>query len=94
MVGGPNSPSSLPPPMPPVAPHAPRLRRVNSSTMSLGRAGRGGNKGLHGGMLTLEELYVEVLYCVLHMIGCDAERDERDALIKHLRDAFHMTDDK
>ena len=42
----------------------------------------------------LEELYVEILYTILHMIGCDAEREEQKDLIEHLQDAFHMSDDK
>ena len=42
----------------------------------------------------LDELYVEIMYCILHMIGSDAEREEQAALIGHLREAFHMDDDK
>ena len=34
------------------------------------------------------------MYCILHMIGSDAEREEQSALITHLREAFHMDDDK
>ena len=52
----------LAPPMPPSMTTA-KLRRVNSSTMSLNRTKKK--------LLTVEELYVEVLYTVLHMIGCD-----------------------
>jgi BAI1-associated protein 3 len=44
--------------------------------------------------LQLEELYVEILYCMLHMIGSDAEREQQSSLIEHLQDAFHMTDEK
>ena len=44
--------------------------------------------------LKLDELYVEIMYCILHMIGSDAEREEQSALITHLREAFHMDDDK
>ena len=44
--------------------------------------------------LQLEELYVEILYSILHMIGCDVEREEQTALIYHLKDAFHMDMDK
>ncbi|TRY76437.1 hypothetical protein TCAL_00056 [Tigriopus californicus] len=77
--------STLPPPMPPIAP-TPRLKRVNSSTMSLGT-----NKKR---IMTLEELYVEILYSILHMIGCDAEREEQTLLIDHLKEAFHFGDGK
>ena len=42
----------------------------------------------------LDELYVEIMYCILHMIGSDAEREEQSALVAHLREAFHMCDDK
>ena len=34
------------------------------------------------------------MYCILHMIGSDAEREEQSALIAHLREAFHMDDGK
>ena len=34
------------------------------------------------------------MYCILHMIGSDAEREEQAALIAHLREAFHMDDGK
>jgi hypothetical protein len=42
----------------------------------------------------VEELYVEILYTVLHMIGCDADREEQAELVNHLKEAFHMDDDK
>ncbi len=42
----------------------------------------------------VEELYVEIVYTVLHMIGCDAEREEQTDLVNHLREAFHMDPDK
>ncbi len=42
----------------------------------------------------MEELYVEILYSVLHMIGCDAEKAEVTSLVSHLKDAFHMDDDE
>ena len=42
----------------------------------------------------MEELYVEILYTILHMIGCDAEKTETNALVEHLKDAFHMEDEK
>eukprot|EP00095_Tigriopus_kingsejongensis_P002464 maker-scaffold1069_size64751-snap-gene-0.15 protein:Tk02464 transcript:maker-scaffold1069_size64751-snap-gene-0.15-mRNA-1 annotation:"GJ14122" len=45
-------------------------------------------------IMTVEELYVEILYSILHMIGCDAERDEQALLIEHLQEAFHFEDDK
>ena len=34
------------------------------------------------------------MYCILHMIGSEAEREEQAALVAHLREAFHMDDDK
>ena len=37
---------------------------------------------------------MEILYSILHMIGCDAERAEQNAMVEHLRDAFHLTQDK
>ena len=55
----------LAPPMPPVMTSS-RLRRVNSSTLSLNRTKKK--------LLTVEELYVEILYTVLHMIGCDIDQ--------------------
>ena len=51
--------------MPPVI-SGNRLRRVNSSTLSLNKTKKK--------LLTVEELYVEVLYTVLHMIGCDIDQ--------------------
>ena len=42
----------------------------------------------------MEELYVEILYTVLHMIGCDADREEQTELVNHLKEAFHMESDK
>ena len=45
-------------------------------------------------VLQMEELYVEILYTILHMIGCDAEKTETNALVEHLKDAFHMEDEK
>ncbi len=35
-----------------------------------------------------EDLYAECLYCVLHQIGCDADRAGQWALVEHLRKAF------
>ena len=32
-------------------------------------------------VLQMEELYVEILYTILHMIGCDAEKTETNAVI-------------
>lgn len=75
----------LAPPMPPIAPQ-PRLRRFNSSTLSLTRNKRK--------MLTLEDLYVEILYTILHMIGCDADKEHQMSLILHLQKAFHMENEK
>ena len=42
----------------------------------------------------VEELYVEILYTILHMIGCDADRDEQAELVNHLKVAFHMDPEK
>ena len=56
----------LAPPMPPVITGGSRLRRGNSSTLSLNKTKKK--------LLTVEELYVEVLYTVLHMIGCDIDQ--------------------
>ncbi len=42
----------------------------------------------------MEELYVEILYTILHMIGCDAETEDTTPLVEHLKEAFHMDDDK
>lgn len=75
----------LAPPMPPVLTTS-RLTRVNSSMLSLTRSKKK--------LLTLEELYVEVLYTVLHMIGCDADQVNQTELIKHVKEAFHMEDEK
>ena len=57
--------SYLAPPLPPVITGS-RLRRVNSSTLSLNKTKKK--------LLTVEELYVEVLYTILHMIGCDIDQ--------------------
>ena len=38
----------------------------------------------------MEELYVEILYTIFHMIGCDAEKTDQGALVDHLKEAFHM----
>eukprot|EP00092_Neocalanus_flemingeri_P041502 GFUD01045197.1.p1 GENE.GFUD01045197.1~~GFUD01045197.1.p1 ORF type:complete len:1194 (+),score=262.01 GFUD01045197.1:849-4430(+) len=75
----------LAPPMPPVLTSS-RLRRVNSSTLSLNRTKKK--------LLTVEELYVEVLYTVLHMIGCDIDQVNETELINYVRDAFHMEEEK
>ena len=37
---------------------------------------------------------MECLYTILHMIGCDAEKEEQIELILHLKDAFHMEEDR
>lgn len=75
----------LAPPMPPTMTSS-RLRRVNSSTLSLNRTKKK--------LLTVEELYVEVLYTVLHMIGCDIDQVNETELINYVRDAFHMEEEK
>ena len=61
----------LAPPLPPVISGS-RLRRVNSSTLSLNKTKKK--------LLTVEELYVEVLYTILHMIGCDIDQVTRLSL--------------
>ena len=42
----------------------------------------------------LEDLYVEILYTILHMIGCDADQQKKLQLIQHLQNAFFMEQDK
>ncbi len=42
----------------------------------------------------MDELYEESLYTVLHMIGCDAEREEQRRLIAHLRATFDISHEK
>jgi len=37
---------------------------------------------------------VEILYTILHMIGCDADREEQAELVNHLKVAFHMEPEK
>ena len=64
--------SYLAPPMPPVITGGSRLRRVNSSTLSLNKTKKK--------LLTVEELYVEVLYTILHMIGCDIDQVRKHIL--------------
>ena len=86
--------------MPPVI-SGNRLRRVNSSTLSLNKTKKK--------LLTVEELYVEVLYTVLHMIGCDIDQVCRTwnsrvcrkwfqvnetELINYVQEAFHMESEK
>jgi len=75
----------LAPPMPPSMTSS-KLRRVNSSTMSLNRTKKK--------LLTVEELYVEVLYTILHMIGCDTGEVNEVELIKHVQSSFHMDQEK
>ena len=36
----------------------------------------------------IEELYVDCVYTVLHMIGCDSDRGAQFELVEHLRKAF------
>jgi len=71
----------LAPPLPPSFTQS-RLRRVNSSTISLNRSRKK--------TLTLEELYVEVLYTIMHMIGCDAEEIPSSDLIVYIQSAFNL----
>ena len=44
--------------------------------------------------LQMEELYVEILYTILHMIGADVDKSEISPLVDHLKEAFHMDDEK
>ena len=44
--------------------------------------------------LQMEELYVEILYTILHMIGADVDKSEISPLVEHLKEAFHMDDEK
>ncbi len=39
----------------------------------------------------IEALYVDCLYAVLHMIGCDAEKDGQWQMVEQLRKAFRYT---
>lgn len=45
-------------------------------------------------LFQLEELYVEILYTILHMLGCDVEQEDQTKLVGHLKAAFHMEDEK
>ena len=42
----------------------------------------------------LDDLYVEILYTILHMIGCEVQKEEQIELILHLKNAFHMDEDR
>ena len=44
--------------------------------------------------LQLDDLYVEILYTILHMIGCEVKQEEQVELIIHLKNAFHMDEDR
>ncbi|KAK7866889.1 hypothetical protein R5R35_006049 [Gryllus longicercus] len=45
--------------------------------------------------MTIEELYLEVLYEILHIVGCDASAaEERAALFTYLQEAFKLDDDR
>ena len=45
-------------------------------------------------LLQLEDLYVEILYTILHMIGSDADHQRKLELFKHLQAAFFMENEK
>ena len=49
---------------------------------------------LYSSPLQLEDLYVEILYTILHMIGCDADQQRKMELFKHLQSAFFMENEK
>eukprot|EP00095_Tigriopus_kingsejongensis_P000958 maker-scaffold83_size396513-snap-gene-0.15 protein:Tk00958 transcript:maker-scaffold83_size396513-snap-gene-0.15-mRNA-1 annotation:"conserved hypothetical protein" len=38
----------------------------------------------------VEDLYIDCVYSVLHMIGCDVDQSDQWALVEHLRKAFHL----
>lgn len=38
----------------------------------------------------VEELYMDCVYSVLHMIGCDVNQEDQWNLVEHLRKAFHL----
>ena len=40
--------------------------------------------------LQLDDLYVEILYTILHMIGCEVKQEEQVELIIHLKNSFWM----
>ena len=47
------------------------------------------------GVLQIEELYSEILYEILHIIGCDAsDEEERTPLFSYLREAFKLDYEK
>lgn len=37
-----------------------------------------------------EDLYLDVLYCLIHMIGCDTKKINQFELVEHLRKAFQI----
>ncbi len=39
----------------------------------------------------VEELYVEILYTILHMIGCDADREEQAELVSMSTNLFSLS---
>lgn len=46
-------------------------------------------------ILQIEELYSEILYEILHNVGCDVEStEEQTEIINYLQQAFHMEDEK
>ena len=45
-------------------------------------------------VLQLDDLYVEIMYTILHMIGCEVQKEEQIELILHLKNAFHMDEDR
>lgn len=45
--------------------------------------------------MQIEELYSEILFEVLHNVGCDVEsNEEQTQIINYLKEAFHLEDDK
>jgi len=47
------------------------------------------------GVLQIEELYSEILYEILHVVGCDASaEEERTPLFSYLQEAFKLDYEK
>lgn len=43
----------------------------------------------------IEELYSEILFKIIHNVGCDVEsQEEQSQIIKYLQQAFHLEDEK
>ncbi|KAL1114982.1 hypothetical protein AAG570_007805, partial [Ranatra chinensis] len=42
----------------------------------------------------IDELYLEVLYEILHIVGSDFDSSQKEALFQYLKDAFKLDDEK